>query len=127
MAAYVPGDDTESTFITEKNTQVGYLNTYGFNGSFYRMIATTTTTVVEFRGLKRAQALAMGDSADYNYKALHGVSFTSGLMSMSMPDCEGVECKAVPRRINEADMFRVIVTYSSTVVTHSGDWSKSTF
>ena len=128
MAAYTPGTDTNTAFRTEKFKAVSRFNDYWFNGWHSYLIATATTTVVEFRGLSRADALAMADSSDYNYKNMHGVMFTNGSGAYtSAPDCEGVECKAVARRINEADMWRVVVTYVSTTVTHNGNWTKSTF
>ena len=127
MAQYTPGTDTDAAFRTEKSKTTSRFNDYWFNGWHSYLIATATTTVVEFRGLSRANALAMADSADYNYKNLHGVTFSNGTASTSAPDCEGVECKAVARRINEADMWRVTVTHISTTVTHNGGWTKSIF
>lgn len=127
MAAFTPGTDTESAFRTEKFKNESRFNDYWFNGWHSYLIATATTTVVEVRGLSRADALAYADSSDYNYKNMHGVMFTNSGAWTSAPDCEGVECKAVARRINEADMWRVVITHVSTVVTHNGNWTKSTF
>ncbi len=130
MAAYTPGTDTNTAFRTEKFKTVSRFNDYWFNGWHSYLIATAATTVVEFRGLSRSDALAMADSAVYNYKDMHGVRFTGsgvGAAWTSAPDCEGTECKAVARRINEADMWRVVVTHVSTTVTHNGGWSKTTF
>lgn len=127
MAAFTPSNsDTDSTFRVSKTTDIAIIMTFMVSGRNYHMIATTVTTVVEFRGLSRAQALAKGDSADYNYNNKEGVKFTSqGGAWMRQDKCEGTECRADPRRINEADMWRVTVTHSSTTVSHSAGWSKS--
>lgn len=129
MAKFTPGTDTESVFRTSKETQVFDILSHNFNGTGYKIKGTAKTTTVEYRGLSREAALAMGDSADYNYRDFHGVSFSNGVITMAYPDCEGVECKAVPRRINDADMFRVIVTYVNTSATfsHTTGFTKGTF
>ena len=132
MAAFDPSTftETESAFATECGKTVSRFNDYWFNGWHSYLIATATTTVVEFRGLSRAEAKAMAKSSDYNYKDMHGVQFDQGGTgggSTWAPNCEGVECKAVARRINEADMWRVVVTHIATTVTHNGGWTKSTY
>ena len=130
MAAFNPSSftETEAMFHTEKFTNVARFNDYWFGGWHSYLIATATTTVVEVRGLTRAEADAYAISADYNYKDLHGVRFTSsGGAQTWAPSCEGAECKAIAKRINDADMWRVVITHISTVVTHNGNWTKTTF
>ena len=129
--AYVPGNDTESAFRVAKNTIRNVISSFMINNSMYYIFGRTTTTVVEFRGLTRDQALAMGDDADYNYDNKHGVMFGQhfGTLTawMRADMCEGATCRAEPRRCNEADMWRVTVTYTDTVATHSDGWSKSIY
>ena len=126
--AYTPGADTQTAFKTSKDTQVTDILSHSFNGTKYRIKGKIVTTVVEFRGLGRAEALAMGESNDYNYREMHSVSFTNGVITMWYPDCEGTECKAVPRRINDADMFRVIVTHVQTIASFNrSGFTKYTF
>ena len=129
--AYVPGSDTESAFRVEKNTSRNVISSFLLNGTMYYIFGTTTTTVVEFRGLTRDQALAMGGSADYNYDDKHGVRFQSSATFpyawMRADMCEGATCRADAKRCNEADMWRVTVTYTDTVATHSGGWIKRTY
>ena len=132
MAAYTPGADTDSTFRTSVERQPTIISEHSFNGTLYKILGDVVTTVVEFRGLSRAEALAMGESADYNYRDVHGVTFSNGTgafaITMSYPSCEGVECKAAPRRINNADMFRVVVTHVATTASFSHDgFTKTTF
>lgn len=131
MAAYVPGSDTESAFRVAKNTIRNVISSFLLNGAMYYIFGRTTTTVVEFRGLTRANALNMGDSADYNYDNKHGVLFMSnpnGQTAWMRADmCEGATCRADAKRSNDADMWRVTVTYTNTVATHSAGWSKSTY
>ena len=129
--AYVPGNDTESEFRVSKTTSRNVISSFLLNGTMYYIFGRTTTTVVEFRGLTRAAALDMGDNADYNYDNKHGVKFLSnpnGPTAWMRADmCEGATCRADPKRCNEADMWRVTVTYTDTVATHSAGWSKSTY
>ena len=126
--AYVPGNDTESAFRVAKTTSRNVISSFMINGTMYYIFGTTTTTVVEFRGLTRAEALAMGGSAEYNYDNRHDVGYRSSAewpyawMRANM--CEGTTCRADAKRSNEADMWRVTVTYTDTVVTHSGGWIK---
>ena len=128
MSAYTPSDSTDGTaFIVSRTPNVSVINSYIVNGITYKMIATSVTTVVEFRGLSRSDALGMSGNADYNYTSKHGVRFTSSGNWMAMPECEGAECKAEARRINDADMFRVVVIYIETTVAHNGGWTKETF
>lgn len=130
MAQYSPpSSDSNSEFRTDVTTSFATINSYNVGGAEYKMTATTVTTTVEIRGLSRADALAYGSSPDYNYRSKHGVRFWSGGSVgsgswMYTPDCEGDECVAHPRRINEADMFRVVISHSHTTVTHSGNWTK---
>ena len=129
--AYVPGSDTESAFRVEKNTSRNVISSFLLNGTMYYIFGTTTTTVVEFRGLTRAEALAMGGSAEYNYDNKHGVIFQSSATFpyawMRADMCEGATCRADAKRSNEADMWRVTVTYTDTVATHSAGWIKSIY
>ena len=128
MAAYTPGADTQTVFKTSKDTQATDILSHNFNGTSYKIKGKIVTTVVEFRGLERAAALEMGESNDYNYREMHSVSFTNGVITMWYPDCEGTECKAVPRRINDADMFRVIVTHVQTIASFNrSGFTKYTF
>lgn len=127
--AYVPKDkDTESEFRVSKTTSRNVISSLLFWGKMYYMFGTTTTTVVEFRGLTRDDALDMGGSAEYNYDNRHDVGYRSSAewpyawMRANM--CEGATCRADAKRSNEADMWRVTVTYTDTVVTHSGGWIK---
>lgn len=132
MAQFTPpSSDSNDTFRTEVATAFAVVNSYQLNGTEYKMIAKTVTTTTEVRGLSRSQALAYGSSSDYNYRNKHGVRFWSGSSIgtgswMYTPDCEGVECVAHPRRINDADMWRVVISYSSTTVSHSAGWTKET-
>ena len=129
--AYVPGSDTESAFRVSKTTSRNVISSFMINGTMYYIFGTTTTTVVEFRGLTRAEALAMGGSAEYNYDNKHGVIFQSSATFpyawMRADMCEGATCRADAKRSNEADMWRVTVTYTDTVATHSGGWIKRTY
>ena len=129
MAEFNPSSftETQSAFKTEVDTQSAVIVSFSFNGSPAKIVAKSTTTVVEFRGLSRSAALQMAANANYNFKHMHGVTFTSGLASQFAPDCEGTECKATVRRINEADFFRVIVTHVSTTCVHepASGWTKS--
>ena len=131
MAAYVPGNDTESAFRVSKTTSRNVISSFMDWGVMYYIFGTTTTTVVEFRGLTRDEALEMGDSADYNYDNKHGVRFQSSATFpyawMRADMCEGATCRADAKRCNEADMWRVTVTYTYTVATHSAGWSKSIY
>ena len=132
MAQFTPpSTDSNSVFRTDIVTAFADINSYNVGGTEYKMTAKTVTTTVEIRGLSRADALAYGNSSDYNYRSKHGVRFWSGGAVgsgswMYTPSCEGVECIARPHRINEADMFRVVISYSETTVTHSGNWYKET-
>lgn len=123
--------DTATSFRVNVTTDIGTLSSMLINGVMRHIFATTVTTVVEFRGLTRAQALAMGESEDYNYNSKHGVLFKSAAGSlyawMKCDMCEGDECRADPRRINEADMWRVTVTFSRTTATHSAWTIKETY
>ena len=131
MVAFDPSSftETESEFSTEVVPSQRRFNETILSGAHYFLLANAVTTTVEFRGLSRSAAQAMAKNADYNYRNLHGVFFSSGSAGawMRAADCEGTECKAVARRINEADMWRVIVTHISTTVTHSDGWTKTTF
>ena len=132
MAAFDPSSftETESAFATEVVPSQRRFNEMVLSNTYYFLVAAAVTTTVEFRGLSRSAAQAMAKSADYNYRNLHGVYFTPGGIGaawMRAADCEGTECKAVARRINEADMWRVVVTHVSTTVTHSAGWTKTTF
>lgn len=128
MANYTPTDSADLTsFIVSKTTDSSVINTYMLGQTNYKMVATAVTTCVEFRGLTRSEALSMATNSNYNYLSKHGVRFTSGSSFMAMPECEGTECRADARRMNEADMWRVVVTHVSTTVTHSGGWIKATF
>ncbi len=129
MSQYTPTDSSDkASFIVSKTPNVAVINSYMVGGITYRMVAKSVTTVVEFRGLSRTDAMDMAESDDYNYTAKHGVRFRSGGGSwMATPDCEGAECIAEARRINDADMWRVVVTHVATTVTHTGGWTKETF
>lgn len=133
MAHYTPGTDAAGTFRTARNTTLSVINEFYVLGVACRMYARTVTTTVEFRGLTKSAALAMAESADYNYNDKHGVRYGNGstiaesMAFMSVPMCEGAECRADARRINDADMWRVVVTYSNTTVTHSSWTARETF
>ena len=129
MAAFDPSSftETESAFVNEVIPSQRRFNEMVLGGMYHFLVANAVTTVVEFRGLSRSAAQAMARSADYNYRNLHGVYFSGGLVFMRAADCEGTECRAVAKRINEADMWRVVVTHISTTVTHSDGWTKTTF
>jgi len=128
MSAYVPEDSQDGTsFVVSKTTDVSVINSFMVSGTNNRMIATAVTTVVEFRGLSRSDASGMAANADYNYIDKHGVRYTGNSSWMAMPDCEGTECRADARRSNEADMWRVTVTFISTTVTGPSGWTKETF
>ena len=130
MSQYAPpASPSQSEFVSDVSTAFAVVNSYQLNGTEYKMIAKTVTTTVEIRGLSRADAIAYGSSSDHNYRNKHGVRFWSGASVgsgswMYTPDCEGVECVAHPRRINEADMWRVVISYSDTTVSHSANWTK---
>jgi len=128
MAHYTPGADTDTAFRVSVTTTEADIMSAELSGVMHHLTATTVTTVVEFRGLTRSQALDMGSNTDYNYNDKHGVLFKSAASApyswMRQDKCEGAECRADPRRINEADMWRVTVTYSNTTVKHSS-WSDS--
>ena len=130
MAHYTPGNETSSTFKTGVQSNTSVLNEFTIDGATHRIFARTTTKTVEFRGLDASDAQSRAASEDYNYIDKHGVRFTSpsGNIAMSVAGCEGVECKADARRINEAGMWRLTVAYSETTTWHStSGWTKGTF
>ena len=129
MAAFNPDTftETESAFEVAGNANVAIILTFYLLGGKVTVKAKTMTKTYEFRGLTRAQAKEMETSADYNYSSKTDAHYTkAGGAWLNLPDAEGAECRADGRRINEADMWRVVVTHSTTTVITPSGWTKQT-
>ena len=132
MARFDPDafTETDEFFAASVVPDESVINSLHLNGYDLKCTAHSVTTVLECRGLSRADAKAMAKSADFNYSDKRTVVFRDTQATvwlnttMACPLSEGDECRAEARRINEADMWRVIVTHVRTSVSHNYNWPR---
>lgn len=125
MAKFSPEgfSDTESSFLVSSDKSTNIILTFYLLGTKTTVKATTRTRVYEYRGLTRESAKTMEASDDYNYNDKTDARFVTAAGAwLNVPDANGGECRCSARRINEADMWRAIVTHSSTTVQTPSGW-----
>ena len=127
MAAFNPESfaETEEFFEASGNSSTAVILSFYLNGSKTTVRAKTDTRVYECRGLTKEQADDMCARSDYNFSDKTDAIFTSGMAWCRIPDADGFECRADKRRINDAGMWRVIITHAKTTVLTPSGWTRT--